>query len=302
MDGFSGTTVELIPACGAILHGFTIGQPGQGLNLVEHYDGSEDFAMHVTAKGFRSCKLSPFACRINKALYQFGGKEYHIRKFLLNGNALHGLLYDAVFEETDCVAGEESAAITLMHQYRGTDPGYPFHFDCRVRYILGRDNSLDIKTTLFNQDKGLIPVQDGWHPYFQFGGSINELELEFQTKEILEFNDELIPTGKLVPYQEFGSIRKIGDTFFDNCFTLNFAECQPLCVLRDPKLGLQLEIRPAESYPYLQLYTPPHRNSIAIENLSAAPDAFNNGMGLITLEPGAQVDFETNYRVRSVGG
>ena len=301
MDGNTGTTVELVPSCGAILHGFTVNQGGHRLNLVEHYDGNEDFASNVTSKGFRSCKLSPFACRINKAQYQFGGKEYRIGKFLLNGSALHGLLYDAVFEETDRIAGAESAGVTLLHQYRGTDPGYPFHFDCRVSYILGRDNSLDIKTTIFNQDKGLIPVQDGWHPYFQFGGPINELELEFQTKEMLEFNDALIPTGKLLPYHEFGSIRKIGDTFFDNCFTLNFAECQPLCVLRDPKLGIQLEIRPAESYPYLQLYTPPHRNSIAIENLSAAPDAFNNGMGLVTLEPGGKVDFETNYMVRRVG-
>ena len=301
-DGNTGTAVELIPSCGAILHGFSVDHHGNMLNLVEQYDSSEDFGLNVASKGFKSCKLSPFACRINKALYRFGGKEYRIEKFLLNGSALHGLLFDAVFEETERVAEEDKAQLTLLHQYGGTDPGYPFHFDCRVSYILGKDNSLDIRTTIINRDKGLIPVQDGWHPYFQFGNSINELELEFQSKEMLEFTDELIPTGRLIPYQEFGSIRKIGDTFFDNCFTLNFAECEPLCVLRDPKRGIQLEIRPAESYPYLQLYTPPHRNSIAIENLSAAPDAFNNGMGMITLEPGGKVDFETNYRVRKTDG
>jgi aldose 1-epimerase len=58
-----------------------------------------------------------------------------------------------------------------------------------------------------------------------------------------------------------------------------------------------VEIRPESSYPYLQLYTPPHRESIAIENLSAAPDAFNNGMGLINLEPGASATFKTAYTI-----
>lgn len=60
---------------------------------------------------------------------------------------------------------------------------------------------------------------------------------------------------------------------------------------------VQLEIRPDKQYPYLQIYTPPHRNSIAIENLSAAPDAFNNKMGLITLQPGENIIFTTTYKI-----
>jgi aldose 1-epimerase len=146
----------------------------------------------------------------------------------------------------------------------------------------------------------LIPVQDGWHPYFSFGGSIDELQLEFQSKEMVEFNEALVPTGKLLPYQEFGALKKIGAAAFDNCFTVNFVECQPLCVLRDPVKKLQLEIFPGTTYPYLQLYTPPHRKSIAIENLSAVPDAFNNGMGLQVLSPGGSANFTTIYKLTSL--
>ena len=73
-----------------------------------------------------------------------------------------------------------------------------------------------------------------------------------------------------------------------------------MLVFRDPELGLQLEISPARSYPYLQLYTPPHRQSIAFENLSAAPDAFNNAMGLISLLEGQEKVFETRYTLRNV--
>jgi aldose 1-epimerase len=58
-----------------------------------------------------------------------------------------------------------------------------------------------------------------------------------------------------------------------------------------------LEISPEGSYPFLQIYTPPHRQSIAIENLSAAPDAFNNKMGLIVLTAGEEKTFRTLYAI-----
>ena len=57
-------------------------------------------------------------------------------------------------------------------------------------------------------------------------------------------------------------------------------------MLRDENSGLQLTIKAGQSYPYLQVYTPPHRKSIAVENLSSPPDAFNNGMSLIIAKPG----------------
>ena len=299
-DTLSKTFVEIIPSCGAILHSFTVLHNTSLLNVIDHYESAEDFARNVTSNGFKSCKLSPFACRVNNATYRFGEKEYTLEKFLLNKNALHGLLYDADFAVMDQYADAASAGVALRYSYTGNDKGYPFHYDCVVAYHLKKDNELTIITEIINKDKGLIPIQDGWHPYFTLGGKIDELQLEFQSKEILVFNDSLIPTGELLPYQEFGSLRKISDTTFDNCFIVNFAECQPLCVLRDADKKIQIEIRPDKHYPYLQIYTPPHRNSIAIENLSAAPDAFNNKMGLIILQPGENIIFATTYKITSL--
>lgn len=296
-DDVTGTAVTIIPSCGAVLYAFTVLHNGSLLNVIDGYNNEADFKTNVAAKGFKSCKLSPFACRINNAAYNFNKKDYTIQKFLLNGSALHGLLYDVVFTVTKIWADEKSAAVTLLHQYTGTDKGYPFTYDCEVLYELKAANTLTITTTIINKAKDEIPVQDGWHPYFTFGGAIDELQLEFQSKEMLEFNAALIPTGKLLPYEEFGSLKKLGAAEFDNCFTVNFAECQPLCVLRDKAQKIQLEILPDRSYPYLQIYTPPHRKSIAIENLSAAPDAFNNEMGLITLAPESSAHFTTTYKV-----
>ena len=79
------------------------------------------------------------------------------------------------------------------------------------------------------------------------------------------------------------------------CF--DFSQPQPLCTLTHPHKGVSVEFHPERSYPYLQVYTPDHRQSIAIENLSAAPDAFNNRMGLVTLEPDHTKTFSTRYKI-----
>lgn len=299
-DEQSKTTAELIPACGAILHSFSVLHNGNRLNVIDNYSSAKVFENNVARLGFKSCKLSPFACRIYNARYKFAGQEYQVEKYTDKGHALHGLLYDAVFKITAQEADETKASVRMLYEYRGWDMGYPFKYDCVIKYTLSSNNNLEIITELINKDSGLIPVQDGWHPYFCFGGGIDELQLEFQTKEKLEFNEALIPTGELEKYEEFSSLRKIENTVFDNCYTVNFHECQPLCVLRDTSKKLQLEIYPGEAYPYLNIYTPTHRKSIAIENLSAAPDAFNNGMGLIILSQGKSAVFKTAYRITAL--
>lgn len=296
-DNIAQTSVEVIPSCGAILHAFTVLHNDRFINVIEQYSSAEDFADNVEAKGFKSCKLSPFACRLKNATYRFGEMQYTIDKFLMGQSAIHGLLYDAVFTVKEQEVNAAKASVVLAFSYKGTDGGYPFYYDCNVTYSLEKDSTLTLSTEVINRGKGSIPMQDGWHPYFTLGGKIDDLQLEFKSKEKIIFDDGLMPTGEKISYHEFDSLQKIGDTFFDNCFLLNFAECQPMCILRNPNQKIQLEIHPDKSYSYLQIYTPPHRNSIAIENLSAVPDAFNNGIGLLTLAPQTNAIFSTTYKI-----
>jgi len=300
-DLSNNTTVGIVPSCGATLQSFTVSYNNSTINIIDFYDDAEDFENNVTGKGFKSCKMAPFACRIKDAQYQLNDATYTIEKFKLGSSAIHGLIYDAPFTVINQSADDTQAGVILMHQYLGTDKGYPFHFDCLVSYQLKTNNELTIKTSIVNKHSQPIPVQDGWHPYFTFGGNIDDLLLEFQSAEHVLFDEELIPNGELKAYDEYASLKKIGPTFFDDCFTLNFDTCQPMCVLRDNAQKIQLEIRPDKSYPYLQIYTPPHRESIAIENLSAPPNAFNSGNHLIMLQPGAEASFSTSYIIKALG-
>ena len=296
-DNTGDCYAEIIPACGAILNNFSVRRGNSWLNVIDSYKDKIEFEEECEAKGFKSNKLSPFVCRLNESSYLLENKRYTVEKFLLDGAAIHGLIYNEPFTVIDRSNDETSASVTLLHSYKGSDPGYPFSYDCEIAYTLEKGHILNLFTKITNQSDLTIPVTDGWHPYFNMGGKIDDLLLEFQSMDILEFDDSLIPTGKKIRYEEFGSLKKIGDTFLDNCFTLDLTECQPLCVLRNPVINIQLEIHPDSSYPYLQIYTPPHRHSIAIENLSGAPDAFNNGMGLILLKPGEKTSFRTRYKI-----
>ena len=296
-DDESGTFAEIIPSCGAILHAFTAINDGKEINVVESYDNAEDFKKHVTLKGFLGTKLSPFVCRLNKGKYNFEGREFKIEKYYLGDNALHGLLYDQPYRIIGRKENENEASVSMLHEYRAMDHGYPFNYDCVVTYELEKHNRLNVFTQVVNKDNTAIPIQDGWHPYFTLDAGINDLKLQFRSFEMVEFDKDLIPAGKLIPYKEFDTLKQLGDTFLDNCFTLNFSEGQPICLLQNTEKNIELEIHADESYPYLQIYTPTHRNSIAIENISSVPDAFNNGIGLKTLSPGESATFKCSYKI-----
>lgn len=296
-DESSQTCAAILPACGAILHSFVVDNHGERTNVIDSYDREEDFRRLVTSLGFKGCKLSPFVCRIKNGEYSFDGKDYKIKKYYDGQNALHGVLYDQSFSVIRQEATETKAIISMICSYRGSDPGYPFSYDCIITYELLKDNQLNVITMIVNKDDSVIPVQDGWHPYFRLWDKIDNLQLEFQSANMLEFDEELIPTGKLIKYDKFNSLKTFGKTVFDNCFALNFESGKPICVLRNKEKKIEIQIHPDISYPYLQFYTPAHRKSIAIENISGAPDGFNNGLGVKTVSPGESVVFSTTYKI-----
>ncbi|MFT3703735.1 MAG: aldose 1-epimerase [Agriterribacter sp.] len=297
IDDNTRCTVEIIPECGAMLHAFTIMNNGVTLNIIDSYADKQEFDSNAESKGFKGLKLSPFPCRIPNATYSLNGQAYHFRKFITGGAAIHGLLYDQPFKIIKEYVNDKEAGVSLLFQYKGEDPGYPFPYDCAVSYVLTHQHTLTVTTTVHNNSSSVIPIADGWHPYFTFGKPVNELELQFQSEQMLEFVN-LIPSGKILTNTAFIKPALIGQGEIDNSFVLDFSKSEPICILRDPKTKWQLEISTDKSYPYLQIYTPPHRKSIAIENLSAPPDAFNNGMGLIKLHPDESSHFTTSYSVK----
>lgn len=296
-DESNGTVISLLPGFGATLHAFVVRTAkGSVFNVVDSYPDLNELEADL-ARSFKGPKLSPFPCRIRSGKYQFEHKEYHFTRLFGDGTAIHGLIYDKPFSILEEATSGHAGTVVLEHDYKKNDPGYPFEYSCQVRYILHPGNVLEVVTSVTNLDRTVIPIADGWHPYFRLGGKIDEWLLQFHSAALVEFDTQLIPTGMLLQYDVFETPRPIGDTFLDNCFSLKPDLVSAACEITNPESGLTISFIPDASYPYLQIYTPPARTSIAIENLSSAPDSFNNKMGLTLLAPGHSQIFTARYKV-----
>ena len=300
-DDRSGSCVEIIPGAGAIINSWKLGMGAQSLDIIDGYSGRRDFEANVH-NGFKSAKLSPFVCRLKNGEYEWEGVSRSTGKFMLNKDALHGLLYDVPFTITKDWVKEEECGVEMVYDYQGDIKGFPFPYNCIVRYTLKPDNLLTISTVIKNpvDSTSSIPMTDGWHPYFSLGRKVDDWWLKIASDQMLEYDASLIPTGKLITNKDFHEGRLIGNTKLDNGFLLK-PGASPFCVLKNPANNISIEFISAVNYPYLQLYTPDHRKSIAIENLSSAPDAFNNGMGLLILKPGEGINFEVVIRITNYG-
>lgn len=285
------TSAEIY-AFGGFVNAFTVKTSNGVLNVIDGFTSVEDAIANAT-NGFKSSFLSPFTCRMNKGEFAFDSANYKIEKFYLPPHAIHGLLFDAVYDIIETNSSNNEASVTLQHTYLASDKGYPFTFTVQHIWVLKANNELSVTTTVHHTNTIAIPYAQGWHPYFTLGGTVDNYTLQFDSHTMLEFDSTLIPTGNDIARGEFAAGASLNGIFLDNCFKLDASANQPKCVLSNN--GVSVTIVPDSSYPFLQVYTPNHRQSIAIENLSGAPDCFNNGIGLRSIEPNASSIFTTSY-------
>ena len=294
-DENTGCVAEVF-ALGALLNAFHIPTQKGLINIIDGFETVEEAAANTT-NGFKSSKLSPFVCRMNEGKYTYNEKDYTIEKFYLEPHAIHGIIYDAAFEIVDSTANNEYAEVVLQYNYTATDKGYPFNYTTTVNWQLKSNFELSVTTTVQHNNATTIPFADGWHPYFTLGETVDTSTLQFDSNEQVEFDATLIPTGSIIADKRFENGALLKGIELDNCFKLS-KPGSSTCILKNDVL--QLTISPNATYPFLQVYTPPHRKSIAIENLSAAPDAFNNKIGLLLLEANKAYSFTTTYVVQRI--
>ncbi len=239
-------------------------------------------------QSYAGAQLFPYVNRIKDANYVFNNKSYHLaaNEKSLN-NALHGLIFDKGFEMV--LFDEDNGIIKMRYIYDHDHAGYPYKAIIENSFILN-NNSLTIISTIENKSKQTIPVGHGWHPYFDLDSKIDEAYLYISASKYFLVDEQLIPTGELKHFDKFARLSQIAKTELDYCFPIN-TNSSLLAQLFYPKKDLTISLL-AEGYPYLQVYTPSDRKSIAIEAQTSAPNAFNNGLGLIRLEPNQHINLK----------
>ena len=289
-DSTQNNSIEIVTK-GGLLNAWRMQNEQSSINIIAGNDFSNGWRA-FEKNGFRSGKMSPFACRLNEGKYSYEGKTYQIEKFYLGDHALHGILYDAQFTIKSTHISESAGTVILQYDYQSSDAGFPFNYSMEVEWKLEKHNKVSVQTTITNHTNHSIPMVDGWHPYFTLGSAVDSYTLKFACAGQLEYDAALLPTGRILSEHGFEQGKLLNGIELDNGYVQE--EPANLCTLENDRYALF--IQPIKGYSYLQIYTPPNRNSIAIENLSGAPDCFNNKIGLQLVEPYAQMEFATSYQ------
>ncbi|MBD3225170.1 MAG: hypothetical protein GF313_10605 [Caldithrix sp.] len=241
---------------------------------------------------FKGAQLLPFANRLNNGRFAFAGQGYQMAlNYPEEGHACHGFVYEQPFNVLHTKKSDGQVQARLSYDYHGSISGFPFPFRTELTYDLSNEQGFTCQTRVINTGQQAMPLSHGWHPFLQIENrSIDDLQLQLPPAYRLELNSRMIPTGHQRPFLQFIQKTLIGSTELDDCFRLeeNGDRIQYI-ELTDPSRDLTLRLwqeSGTHKYNYVQIYTPPNRQSIAVEPMTSNVDAFNNGRDLIVLKPG----------------
>ncbi len=287
-DSEYGEFVSILPYLGGSINQMVLRKDENLVEILDGYISPQDAEKNLETS-FKGSNLLPFPNRIADGKYSFHDQLFHFPiNFHQENNAIHGLLFNQELKVIDQEDGEIGCMLILEYQAEESE-GYPFKYHFKINYRLSEDRGFECKVKFTNLMDQSIPVGHGWHPYFRLGeNAIDNLLLQFPAKDILKVDKRSIPTGELEPYNKFNQISIIGNTVLDNCFLLKDENQYAEIIIMDKSKDFGYKIWQETGkykYNYLQVYTPPHRKSIAIEPMTCAPDAFNNQMGLVILAP-----------------
>lgn len=275
----TGDSLEIVPNFGSCLLSLTFG----GKSVLDGYDTPEALTENKWSK---NVILVPYPNRLKDGIYTHLGQNY---SFPINnastGNAIHGFGKDAPMSVESVSLTQKSAIITSIWRYDGTYAPYPFAFTFKTWFSISH-NSLQVRFTFYNDSEQPIPVGMGWHPYFRIAERSDDLSLQMPVVTKIEIDDRMLPTGEKTPFNLFQTLTKIGKTSLDNGFHIVNQEQNAETVISSSLGELTFwQETGFQQWNFLQIFTPPHRESIAIEPMTCNIDAFNNGDGLSLLAP-----------------
>ena len=249
--------------------------------------------------------LVPWPNRVRDARWTHQGRELRLDiTEPARGNALHGLLQFTEHEVRERTDDSVTLGVVVHPQH-----GWPFQLDTWVRFEL-RPDGLDVTHGVENRSEESAPYATGTHPFLRIGDvPVGDLTLTVPAASYFAVDDRLNPTGELAvletPYDlRDGSL--VSELVLDTAFGGLNTEDRISATLEAPD-GSRLDVLQDDDWEYLQVFTTEIfpgaaglKRAIAIEPMTAPPDALNSGLGLRWLEPGEL--WEGSWGLRYAGG
>jgi aldose 1-epimerase len=266
----------VVTECGAGLRALSY----DGRPLVVGYDEAEQCSWG------RGQLLLPWPNRIRDGRYTFDGRDLQLPLTEpARGHASHGLT-----RWESWTLRERTAASVAMGYRLMSRPGYPWTLDLTATYTLS-GTGLAVAVTAVNHGTGPAPYAVGAHPYLTAGpGDLDRWQLHLPASTALVTDERLIPTGTVevagTPL-DFRAPRTIGEQAVDTAFGGLDRDADGWAQVRlsgDRDVVLRME----GHHRWVQAFTGPpgRRDGLALEPMTAPPNAFATGQDLLVLEPG----------------
>ncbi len=240
--------------------------------------------------------LAPWPNRVRDGRWTLDGRsmQLDLTEAALS-NALHGLLQFAEYEVRDRSESSVTLGSLIPPQH-----GWPFLLDSWVRYELLPDG-IAVTHGVENLSDRRAPYATGAHPFLRVGDvPAGQLELTVPAARYLEVDDRLNPVEvRDVDGTRFDirGGRGVSDLDLDTAYTgLDFGEVvdgRGISAWLIAPDGSRTVLRQDVGWPWVQAFTTDVYatpagpiSAVAVEPMTAPPDALNSGDDLIWLQPG----------------
>lgn len=261
----SGGSMTVI-TYGATLQSFRM--PDKKGSIEELTLGFDELSAYEGEHPYFGATVGRTANRIKNGKFHLSGNEYQLDTNDGNNN-LHGGFEGfsrKIWDAYPFVLGKK-AGVKLFLESPDGDQGYPGTLQVNLTISLDEDNNLEFSYRAESSETTIVNLTN--HSYWNLSGAghgtILDHILEISSSLHLEVNEELIPTGAIVPAADTGfdfskpkaigrDIKSTGKTGgYDHCFVLDTETIQGAAVLYDPISGRRMRLE--TDSPGIQLYT-----------------------------------------------
>ncbi|MGN0160920.1 MAG: aldose epimerase family protein [Lachnospiraceae bacterium] len=270
LDNGRGMTVKVMDFGAAILEINVPAQDGRTVDVLLGHESLKGYEDNGSAHG---STVGRHANRIGGASFELNGKTYELDKNDGRNN-LHGGFnrwYERMWTVTEGDENED-ASITFSLISPNMDQGFPGEVHMSVTYTLTADNALMIHYLGTTDEDTIINMTN--HSYFNLeghgAGSVRNHKVMIHSDYFTETDQELIPTGKLIPVKgtplDFNTEKtigqdidadyealKFGSGYDQNWVLKNNGELDVVATLYSPVTGILMEV--STDLPGIQMYT-----------------------------------------------
>lgn len=276
-----GDQRAVVTEVGATLRSYGVGER----------DVLDGFAATEPADGARGQALIPWPNRTRDGRYEWEGETHQMPLSEPElGNAIHGLVRWRNWNVLDLSPSRATFGLRMFPM-----PGYPFTLGLTIDYELD-EGGLRVCARAENLGSDACPYGVGFHPYLSVGGPIDAAELKLPAASVMTLDERQLPVSTQ-PVSgtslDFRSGRVIGEAVLDTCFCDlerdGDGRIRAFLVGKTASVTLWM----GEAFDYAMVYSGDtlaparRRHGLAVEPMSCAPNAFQSGLGLVRLKPGA---------------